>query len=89
MIELETIYDHSQSFYKKAMIKKEGEKIYLYSYYTLVLKIDLKNGGYLLNSGRLWSQTTTRHIKEALKQYLNIFYNSKEIIKNDGINYEE
>ena len=38
MIELETIYDNAQSFYKKAMIKKEGDKIYLYSYYTLVLK---------------------------------------------------
>jgi hypothetical protein len=89
MIELKTIYDSRQSFYKKAMIDWKGNIIKLYSYDTLVLIIDVNKNKYYLNDGRLWSNTTTRHIKETLHQYLGLNYTSKEIIKNDGGNYEE
>ncbi len=85
MNELKSIYDNAKSFYKKAFIKREDNKIKLYSYKTLVCTI-LNNNRYQLNynidSELLFSNTTLRHIKEFLKQYL---YLSNDITKNDII----
>ena len=87
--------DSRKSFYKKAYYTKisiDTNLIYkniilLYSYNTLVLAIcynDTKKQ-YFLNDGRIWSNTTLRHIKEALHQFINIDYSKSDIIKNDGI----
>ena len=61
---LKPIYEDKASFYKKAIIKKEGNKTILLSYYKEVAYIE--NGKAKVLS--LDSQTTIRHIKEFLKQ---------------------
>lgn len=87
--------DSRKSFYKKAYYTKisiDTNLIYkniilLYSYNTLVLAIcynDTKKQ-YFLNDGRVWSNTTLRHIKEALHQFINIDYSKNDLLKNDGI----
>lgn len=94
-IELNAIYNHQKSFYKKAYYKKININtnliykniILLYSYGTLVLKIVYNDNKkqYFLNDGRIYSNTTLKHIKEALKQFINVDFSKKDIIKNDGI----
>lgn len=87
--------DSRKSFYKKAYyqhIKINTNLIYkniilLYSYNTFVLAICYNDSQkqYFLNDGRIWSNTTLRHIKESLYQFLNLNYSKSDIIKNDGI----
>lgn len=75
--ELRTIYDNAKSFYKKAYVEKCDDKIKLYSYDTHVATIYLTESGryYSLNSDvqeeLLFSQTTLRHIKEFLHQFMS------------------
>ena len=70
--ELKCVYDHAQSFYKKAYYKKikmlTGEGLALYSYNTLVCIIC--DNYYILNEYSFYSNTTARHVKEFLKQFL-------------------
>lgn len=90
---LKTIYDSKKSFYNKAEVEtittEGGNKaIILYSYKVPVLAIIETNYNskflYLNNNidrNLLFSQTTLRHIKEALKQfYQNREYKLKDII---------
>lgn len=62
--ELKSIYDGAKSFYKKAMVINEDKKTILISYRTEVCFIK-KGVAVVLGT---WSQTTSRHIKEFLKQ---------------------
>ena len=68
--ELSTRYDKRKSFYGKAhVIELDNGTKQLQSYNTIVGEI--KNGEYF----QLWngkSQTTTRHIKEFKKQFMEV-----------------
>ena len=64
MEELKPIYDNRKSFYKKAKIKQEDNKIILISYNTEVAIIE-DNKAYVKET---YSPTTLRYIKEFLKQ---------------------
>lgn len=79
-IELKPIYNNQVSFYKKAYFTTEENDnnvtIKLYSYNTHVLTIyrdrnEVKKGLYVLNEYSFFSSTTLKHIKEALRQFLN------------------
>lgn len=59
---LEPEYDRAQSFYKKARVEEDGNK--LYSYDTLVAEI--KDGKPIIYNAQ--SQTTRRHIRDFLLQ---------------------
>ena len=77
---LEPIYDGANSFYKKCYYKVNGNIIDLYSYDTLVLEFDTLTNSYKLNFGignLLFSQTTTRHLLEFLKQQNNFHFKNK------------
>lgn len=78
--ELTANYDSKQSFYGKANVKIEGDKITLVSYNTDVAVIE-KGKVKVLG---IYSQTTTRHIKEFLKQNGFKTENSKQILKDYG-----
>ena len=62
--ELEAIYDSSQSFYGKAKVELDGNKIILYSYGSYVAYIE-NYDAYITGD---YTQTTMRHIKEFLLQ---------------------
>lgn len=62
--ELRTSYDTKKSFYGKAKVRYEGDKLILRSYQTDVAYIE--NGKATVNGS--YSSTTLRHIKEFLKQ---------------------
>ena len=67
MYELMARYDARKSFYGKAHVMEDENGKTLLSYGTKICRID--NDG---NLSRLWhgnSQTTTRHVKEFLKQF--------------------
>lgn len=71
-------YSTRKSFYNKARVKQEGNKLILISYVTKVAYIE--NGkAFVLGS---WSGTTTSHIKEFLKQNGFKAENSKQILKD-------
>lgn len=61
---LEPRYDARQSFYKKALVIETKKRIYLKSYSTIVACIE-DNMAFV---DGWYSQTTTRHIKDFLKQ---------------------
>lgn len=81
MYELTTEYDSRKSFYKKAMVKVEEGTKTLYSYCTKVAEI--KDGKVTVLA--LHSNTTTRHIKEFLRQNGFNAYTSKQIMKDYGV----
>ena len=75
-------YDTRKTFYGKAIIKidKENGILNLYSYNILVARIDLiTNFAMVLGQ---WSGTTTRHIKEFLKQNGFKAEDTKQILKD-------
>lgn len=84
---LQPIYDTRKSFYKKAYIVRNYGLIELYSYNTKVLEIDTLKGIYTLNyninTNLLFSNTTLRHIKECIHQFLGLNYNKSELIENN------
>lgn len=84
---LQPVFDSRQSFYNKAYIVRDYGLIKLYSYDTLVLSIDTLKDTYTLNydvnTSLLFSNTTLRHIKECLHQFLGLDYNKKELIDNN------
>ena len=62
--ELKPLYDSRKSFYKKAFVIYGDNNIKLLSYQTIVCSIENDKPKIL----GLYSVTTTRHIKEFLKQ---------------------
>lgn len=75
---LENRYNSRASFNNKAMVRIEGNKKTLISYETEVSYIE--NGeAFVLGE---WSGTTTRHIKEFLKQNGFKAENGKQILKD-------
>lgn len=78
--ELQTKYDSRKDFYGKAITRFENGKLILKSYNTDVAEIE--NGQARVFG--LYSQTTTRHIKEFLKQNGFKAENSKQIMQDYG-----
>ena len=78
--DLESRYDGRKSFYGKAIVRKENGKLILTSYQTDVAKIE--NGKPTVYG--LYSQTTTRHIKEFWRQQGYKAETSKQIMKDYG-----
>ncbi len=78
--ELKPRYDSRKSFYGKAQVIQENGILTLQSYNTKVAKIEK---GKPVVYG-LYSATTTRHIKEFLKQNGFKAETSKQIIKDYG-----
>ncbi len=78
--DLQPQYSSRNSFYSKAIIKEKGNKKILISYQTEVAYI--KNGEAVVLGN--WSGTTTRHIKEFLKQNGFKADNIKQILKDYG-----
>ena len=78
---LRPIYCSQKSFYGKAVVFQDNSSIILYSYNTLVAKIDKLTGQAYVQ--KLYSRTTTKHIIEFLRQYYNseLQYNSKMLRK--------
>lgn len=64
-MELEPIYSNVKSFYGKAKVLRENGVIKLLSYDTVIAEI--KDNKVHING--FYSQTSTRHLKEFLKQY--------------------
>ena len=74
--ELKTRFDSRKSFYGKAYVKiLDNNDKFLYSYGTLVASIE--NGKKYCNG--LYSQTTTRHIKEFFRQETGDILNTKQL----------
>jgi len=71
-------YDARNSFYNKARVRKEKGKLTLISYNTEVCFIK-NNKAIVLGQ---WSATTSRHIKEFLKQNGFKADNLKQILKD-------
>jgi len=81
-MELKTQYDNRKSFYNKASVRFEGNKLILTSYKTDVAYIENNDGIIKAIVKGAYSPTTLRHIKEFLKQ--NGFKaNDKTQILND------
>lgn len=64
--ELLPAFDSRASFYKKAIYKKEGSHLNLYSYNTLVAYYNLVENKLYINGW--YSNTTARHINEFIQQ---------------------
>lgn len=85
--ELKCVYDSAKSFYRKAYYKKikllTGEGLALYSYNTQVCIIykDI----YILNNYSFYSNTTARHVKEFIKQFLP-YTEVKSILEKNNYN---
>ena len=79
--ELKCIFDRKKSFYGKANIKVEGNKLILISYGSEVAFI--KDNKPLVMG--VYSQTTSRHIKEFLKQNGFKAETSKQILEDYGV----
>jgi hypothetical protein len=80
--ELLPIYDNAKSFYKKAMVMHYSDNggnnlNLLYSYETLAASIDTIKGR--ISVYNLESRTTTRHVKEFIRQYTFRAYSTQEI----------
>lgn len=64
--ELRAKHDSRNSFYGKTVVKENEDSKELYSYNTLVSRIDLKKG--VAKIFGCYSTTTGRHINEFLRQ---------------------
>ena len=80
--ELSPVYDARQSFYRKACVHDTPARLELGSYETTVASIDKKTGKATVND--LYSATTTRHIKEFLRQNGCKAETAKQIMKDYG-----
>lgn len=77
---LKAIHDSRNQFYGKAKVRQEGKKRILKSYNTDVAFIENEK----VKVKGMFSQTTTRHIKEFLKQQGFKADTSKQILKDYG-----
>ena len=73
---LQPQFDGRKSFYNKAHVRTEGNKVILRSYQTDVAYIE--NGKAVVKG--LYSATTTRHIKEFLHQNGFEVFTSKKLL---------
>jgi len=78
--ELLTIFDKRNSFYRKALVINEDNKLKLQSYDTIVAELDIPSNKIKVNG--TYSNTTLRHIKEFLKQKGFKADNKKQIEKD-------
>lgn len=76
---LQARYDSRKSFYNKAHIIRDDESIKLQSYNTIVAEIRDK----VLYIFGKWSQTTTRHQLEFIKQLAGLDLVSKDIYNRE------
>ncbi len=79
--ELACNFDARQSFYGKAIVRLEDGKLILTSYVTDVAYIEKEKA---FVNGR-YSQTTTRHIKEFLKQNGFKADTMKQVLNDYGV----
>lgn len=79
--ELTPQYDTRNSFYCKARVREENGRLTLISYVTEVCYIE-DNKAFVLG---VWGGTTTRHIKEFLKQNGFKAENMKQMLKDYGV----
>ena len=78
MSELRTIYDSRKSFYDKANVRTEGDRTILKSYSTDVAYIE-NDIAFVKGS---YSKTTSRHVREFLRQNGYKAENTKQILKD-------
>ena len=71
---LDTMFDSRKSFYGKAKIEQDGDRITLISYNTKIVSV-MNDQLYPLWDG--YSMTTARHIKEFFKQFYGVEVNKK------------
>lgn len=76
--ELEARHDSRASFYGKAQVRQEGERLILRSYQTDVAYTE---DGRAVVLGQ-WSATTSRHVKEFLLQEGFKAENTRQILKD-------
>ena len=83
-------YDSRQSFYGKARVEEfsDGSEV-LWSYSTTVACITWENGVRKAHVRGQYSQTTTRHIKEYLKQNGFKADTLKQVLKDYGDDLDE
>ena len=68
--ELAPVFDSRKSFYGKARVKVDGNTSHLVSYSTVVAIVTyLPDGAKLARITGVYSRTTTRHIREFLRQH--------------------
>ena len=68
--ELAPVFDSHKSFYGKARVKVDGNTLQLVSYSTVVAIVTyLPDGAKLARITGVYSRTTTRHIREFLRQH--------------------
>lgn len=65
--ELVAINDSRKSFYRKAYVMEEGNRLELLSYGTIVAIIE--DGKIIRSDIGKWSLTTDRHIREFIYQF--------------------
>ena len=79
--ELTARFDSRASFYRKAIVKlfkHNGKECYkLYSYGTLVMVIE-NDKSYRMEDDGLYSYTTTRHCREFVRQFNDIYQLTKK-----------
>ena len=79
--ELKPVYNNQKSFYGKALIKDTIKGMELYSYNTLVAK--LENGTiYVTHYDEYLTQTTLKHIKEFIQQLGYEKMSKRELLEN-------
>ena len=85
------IYDHAQSFYKKAIIRKYIDnrniiiKYELISYNTIMVSWDNDSGIQFNKNYYNYSNTTLRHVKEFIKQFNHLFIMNDKIYQKEYI----
>lgn len=80
--ELQPQYDHTKSFYNKALVETFGNNYILYSYKTKVATYNTSTKKLIVFG--LYSMTTSRHVKEFVHQLTGDNLTSKEIMKKYG-----
>ena len=81
MKNLEAIYDSKQSFYEKAKVEIDGNRIILYSYGSYVAYIE-NYDAYITGD---YTQTTFRHIKEFLLQNGFVAISKKQMMEDYAV----
>ena len=91
-MELKPIYDSRKSFYHKAEYFESIDKIELYSYGHLVLVLNTRENTVYVDNLAATSQTTLRHVREFIKQFICSVVAKKKVLDELGdktINKEE
>lgn len=78
--ELKPVYNTQKSFYGKAIVKDTVNGMELYSYNTLVAKLE-SGTVYVTHNDTYLSQTTLKHIKEFIQQLGYSKMNKKDLLE--------